>query len=85
MSACHSTRLHSPLKTVLGKIGDWYQAYCSTYKTHAMATHHRDAGHPLDRSFDILAEDPEHTNIDNDSTHSSDATAALGGRSSRAP
>ena len=32
MSACHSTRSCSPLKTVLGKIGDRYQANCTTYK-----------------------------------------------------
>ena len=44
-----------------------------------MATHHRGAGHPLDRGLDILVEDPEHTDIDNDSTHSSDATVTLGG------
>ena len=79
MSACHSTRLHSPLKTVLEKIGDWYQAYCTTYKMHTMTTHHGGAGCPLDRGLDILAEDPEHIGIDNDSTHSSDATVALGG------
>ena len=40
MSAHCSLRLCSPLKTVFGKIGDTYQAYCNTYKTHAMATHH---------------------------------------------
>ena len=78
MSACHSTRSCS-LTTVLGKIGDWYQAYCPTYKTHTMATQHGGAGCPLDRSLDILAEDPEHADINNDSTHSSDATVALGG------
>ena len=32
MSACHSLRSHSLLDTVFGKIGDTYQAYCSTYK-----------------------------------------------------
>ena len=31
-------------KTVLGKIRDWYQAFCTTYKTHAMATQHGGAG-----------------------------------------
>ena len=41
--------------------------------------HHGGAGCPLDRGFDILAEDPEHANVDNKSTHSSDATVALGG------
>ena len=34
---------------------------------------------PLDRGLDILAEDPEHADIYNDSTYSSDATVALGG------
>ena len=79
MSACHSTRMHSLLKTVLGKIGDRYQAYCTTYIMHAMATHHEGAGCPLDRGMDILTEDPEHADIDNESTHSLDTTVALGG------
>ena len=46
---------------------------------HAMATHHRGAGHPLDRGINLHAEDPEPTDIDNESTHSSNATVALGG------
>ena len=50
------------LKTVLGKIGDQYQAYCTTYKTHAMATCHRGAGHPLDRGLDLG--DPVYDNQD---------------------
>ena len=45
---------------------------------HTMATCHGGAGHPLDRGLDILAEDPEYTDIDNESTHSSDATVTLG-------
>ena len=65
-------------KTVLGKIGDWYQAYCTTYKTHTMATHHRGAVNPLDRGLDIFTEDTEHTDINNENTHSSDATVVLG-------
>ena len=77
MSAHHSTTSHSLLKTVLGKSGDRYQAYCTTHKTHIMATCHGGTGHPLDRSLDILAEDPEHADIDNASTHSSDTTVAL--------
>ena len=44
-----------------------------------MATHHRGAGCPLDRGINIHAEDSEPTDIDNESTHSSDATVALGG------
>ena len=47
MSACHSLISHSPLKAVFGKIGDTHQAYCHTYKTHTMATHHGGSGQPL--------------------------------------
>ena len=36
--------------------------------------------HPLDRGFDILKEVPEHTDINNESTKSLDATVALGGQ-----
>ena len=79
MSACHSIRLHSPLKTVLGKIRDWHQANCTPYKIHTMATHHGGTSHPLDRGLDILTEDPQHADIDSKSTHCSDATVALGG------
>ena len=79
MSACHSTRTCSLLKTVLGKIRDSYQAYCTTYKMHTMAIHYEGPGCPLDRGMDILTEDPEHADIDNESTHSLDTTVALGG------
>ena len=79
MSAHCNTRLHSPLKTVLRKIRDQYQAYCTTCKTHAMATCHGGTGCPLNRGLYGLTENPEHADIDNDSTHSSDATVALGG------
>ena len=41
MSACHNLRSHSPLKSVLSKIGDSYQTYVNAYKTHTMATHHK--------------------------------------------
>ena len=53
MSACHSHRSCSPLKTVFGKIGDTYQAYCNTYKTHAMATYHGGSGNSLDGDIDM--------------------------------
>ena len=43
-----------------------------------MATHNRGAGHPLNRDLDVLAEYTEHADIDNDSTHNSNATVALG-------
>ena len=83
MSACYHTRSHSLLKTVLGKIGDQHQAYCTTYKTHAMATHHGGTGCCLDRGSDILTEDPEHADIDSESTHSSDTSYPRRPRSSR--
>ena len=74
MPACHHTRLHSLLKTVLGEIRDQYQTYCTTYKTHIMGTCNGGADCPLARGLDILPEDPEQANIDNESTHSLDAT-----------
>ena len=61
MSVCHNLRLCSPLKTVLGRLGDTYQAYCNTYKTHAMATHHRGSGKPLDREVNMTR---NNTNFD---------------------
>ena len=79
MSAHHSTRMHLSIKTILRKIGDRYQACCITYKMHTMATHHGGTGCPLDRSIHFHAEDQEPADIDNESTHSSDATFALGG------
>ena len=79
MSAHCSTRMHSSFKTELRKIRDRYQAYCTTYKMHTMATCHGGVGHPLDRGINLNAEDPDPTDIDNESTHSSDAIVALGG------
>ena len=64
MSTCHSLRSCSALKTVFRKIGDTYQAYCHTYKTHAMATHHGGSGSPLDRDIDMTRENQ--TTIDTD-------------------
>ena len=49
MSTYHTLRLHSPLKTILGRLGETYQAYCNTYKTDTMAIHHEGSGQPLDR------------------------------------
>ena len=49
MSACHTLRSCFSLKTVLNRLGNTYQAYCNTYKTHIMATHHGGTGQPLDR------------------------------------
>ena len=62
-SAHCSLRSHSPLKTVFGKIGGTYQAYCHTYKTHAIATHHGGSGqHP---NIDINT----HKTVDAESEH----------------
>ena len=71
-----------------GKIGDKYQAYCTIYKTHAMATHHGGAGCLSDRGINLHIEDSETTCLDNDneSTSGSDASVALGGtRGRRSP
>ena len=68
MSACHSLRSHSLLKTVFGKIGDTYQTYCNTYKTHAMATHHGSLGSPLDRDIDMTRETKTTTDTNLDDT-----------------
>ena len=77
----NSEQMYSPLKTMLGKIGDMYQTYCAAYETHTMATHHGDAGCPIDRDIDLHIEDAETTGLDNDngSISGSDTTIALGG------
>ena len=49
MSAHCSLRSCFPLKKVLNKLGNPYQTYVNTYKTHMMATHHRGTGQPLER------------------------------------
>ena len=75
--------MHLPLKIVLRKFGDRYQAYCITYKTHAMATHHRGTGCPVDRYINLHIEDMEGINTgpdnNNGSTSGSDTTVAFGG------
>ena len=43
---------------MLGKIGNRYQTYYTVYKMHAMATHHRGAGHHIAR--DNLHIEPIH-------------------------
>ena len=47
----------SPLKTVLGRIGDTYQVYCNTYKTYTMSTHHGGSGQPLDTDTSMTREE----------------------------
>ena len=59
MSAFCNLRSCSPLKTVFNKLGDTYQAYCNTYKTHAMATCHGGAGKPLDRNATLNGKDTD--------------------------
>ena len=59
MSACFTLRSCSPLKTVLNRLGDTYQAYCNTYKMHAMATHHGGSGQPLDRDANMSRKDTD--------------------------
>ena len=44
-----------------------------------MTTCHGGAGHLLDRGINHNTEDPEPSDIDNESAHSLDATVALGG------
>ena len=63
-----------------GKIRDKYQAYCTMYKTHAMATCNRGTGCPLEREINLNIEGSETTGIDNDnkSVHGLDTTADLG-------
>ena len=67
-SAHHSPISCSPLKTLFGKIGDTYQAYCNTYKPHATATHHGGSGQPLDRDIDVTREAHEARDTDNEDT-----------------
>ena len=64
MSACQNLRLHSPLKTVLGRIGNTYQAYCNTYKIHAIAIHHGGSGQTLDRVTNTTREEQPVANTD---------------------
>ena len=66
---------------MLWKIRDMYQADCTMYKTHAMATCHGGAGCPLDRDINLHVEDSETTGLENDSESTSglDATVAVGG------
>ena len=64
MSAHHNLRSCSPLKTVLGRLGDTYQAYFNAYNTHAMATHHGGSGQPLDRVTATPGEEQPVVNTD---------------------
>ena len=86
MSGCHSKnseQMHSPLKTILKKITDRYQAYCTTYKMHSMATCHGGAGCPIDRDIEPHLVDTEGINTgpdnDNESTSGSNTTVGFRG------
>ena len=48
---------------------------------HTLATHHRGAGHPIDRDIDLPIEDTEVTDTDkdNESVSRLETTVALGG------
>ena len=80
--AGHHEWMCSPLKTVLGRIRDRYQAYYTTYKTHAMTTHHGGTGHQVDRDTNLHIEDMEGINVgpdnDNESTSGLDTTIVFG-------
>ena len=45
---------------MLNRLGDTYQAYCNTYKTHAMATHHGGSGQLLDKNATLNG---KHTDV----------------------
>ena len=49
---------------MLGKIRDKYQVYCTMYKTHVMATHHRGKGYLLDRDINLHIENSETTGLE---------------------
>ena len=77
-------QVHSQLKTMLGKIGDRYQSYCTTYKTHAMNTHHGGTEHTdKGRDLDPHIEDTRGMDIgpcnNNKSRNSSDTMIASRG------
>ena len=86
---CNNNWACSPLKTVFRKLRDRYQSYCTTYKTHAMTTHHRGTGHTgkdgdLNSHADITTEGDTGgidigPNNNNESTNSLDTTLAFGG------
>ena len=61
MSAHHSLRSCSPLKTIFGKIGET-RLIATLTKTHTMATCHGGSGQPLDR--DITAHKSTDTEIE---------------------
>ena len=84
MTGCHNKSNDwacSPLKSVLRKIGDRYQSYCATYKTHAITTCHGGVGHiGKHRDLNSHVEDTRGIDIepynDNKSTNSSDTMIA---------
>ena len=77
----NSKQMHAPLKTMLGKIGNRYQTYCTVYKMHTVATYHGCMGYPTDKDINLQVEDPEAIGMDNNNESISglDAIVALGG------
>ena len=64
---------------MLGKIRKRYQSYFTTYKTHAMTTHHGEVGHAgKDRDLNSHVEDVGNID-DNASTDSSETMIAFRG------
>ena len=67
---------------MLGKIEDRYQAYCTTYKMHTMATCYGGTECPIDRDIILHIEDAKGINTgpdnNNESTRGSDTTTAFG-------
>ena len=53
---------------MFNKLADTYQAYCNTYKTHAMPTCHGGTGQPLDRDDTPHGKDTD-ANIPHDYDH----------------
>ena len=82
MTGCHNKTTDwapSPFKTVLEKIRDRYQLYCTTYKTQTMTTHHRGTRHVgKDRDLSSHVEDTRNID-DNVSTNSSETMIAFRG------
>ena len=64
---------------MLWKMGDRYQSYCTTDKTHTMTTHHGAVGHVgKDRDLNFHVEDTENIH-DNEGTNRSGTMIAFGG------
>ena len=87
MTGCHNRSndaAHSPLTTMLWRLGNKYQSYCTTYKTHMMTTCHRGTEctgkvRDLDSHIEDTGGIDIGPNNDNECTNSLDTTLAIGG------